>query len=126
MEQSPLSIHVFAPDGSSLLANSTWSELWYLEEGEAPEGANVFEDEQVRAVGLVPYIEDSIACLRSVNTPPLFYEPARCGHRGDRRWIQASAYPVIGEDGRLLEVTLVIEDITQRKQAEDALRDSEE
>ncbi len=27
IEQSPLSIHVFAYDGSSLLANSAWSEL---------------------------------------------------------------------------------------------------
>ena len=44
VEQSPLSIHVFAPDGSSIRANDSWNQLWYLDEGEEPEGANVFED----------------------------------------------------------------------------------
>ena len=41
IEQSPLSIHVFAPDGRSLLANSSWNELWNLEKGEEPEGINL-------------------------------------------------------------------------------------
>lgn len=32
IEQSPLSIHVFTPDGHSLLANGSWDKLWYLGE----------------------------------------------------------------------------------------------
>ena len=60
IEQSPLSIHVFAPNGRSLLANSSWNELWNLREGEEPEGTSIFEDEQIRATGLLPYIEKGI------------------------------------------------------------------
>lgn len=54
IEQSPLSIHVFSPDGTSLLANASWNQLWNLKEDEKPEGHNVFDDEQLRATGLAP------------------------------------------------------------------------
>ncbi len=121
-----MSIHVFAPDGRSLLTNGAWDELWDLDEGEAPESANIFEDARVRAAGLAPYIEDSVAGLRPVATPPLFYDPARSGHGGRPRWLQASIYPVQDESGRLLEMALVIEDVTGRRWAEEALKESEE
>lgn len=87
IEQSPLSIHVFTPEGRSLLANSSWDELWYLGEEEEPEDRNIFEDEQLRATGLLPYVEKGVT--GSTVTPlPLFYDPARTGRKGDPRWLQ--------------------------------------
>lgn len=68
IEQSSLSIHVLSPEGHSLLANSSWNELWYLGEGEEPEGRSTFEDEQLRAPGLIPYVEEGLA--GSAVTPP--------------------------------------------------------
>jgi len=126
IEQSPMAMHVFAPDGTSLLANGAWNELWNLGEGETPEGTNVFVDEQLRAAGLVTYVEDSINGLRPITTPPLFYDPTRSGRKGRARWLQASVYPAQDEGGRLLETTLVIEDVTERKEAEQKLWESEE
>ncbi len=126
IEQSPLSIHIFAPDGCSLRANASWNELWNLGEGEEPEGTNLFEDEQIRATGLLPYVRESVADLRLVNTSPLYYDPARNGREGSPRWLQASIYPVRGEDGTVIEMALVIEDITERKEAEESLEKSEE
>ncbi len=119
IEQCPLSIHVFAPDGASLLANASWHELWNLEEGE--EGANIFEDEHVRATGLVPYIDDSLQASGPVSPPPLFYDPAKTEREGEPRWLQPFVYPVKDEGGRVHEVTLIIEDVTARKRLEGEL-----
>ena len=47
-EQSPLAIGVFAVDGSRLLTNPAWEELWNLQSDETSASANVFEDARVR------------------------------------------------------------------------------
>ena len=120
IEQSPLSIHVFAPDGRSLLANSSWNELWNLEEGEEPAGTSIVEDEQIRATGLLPYIEEGMNG-GAVTPPPLLYDPARTGREGEPRWLQPFIYPVRDDEGSVREVTLVLEDVTQRKALEERL-----
>ena len=120
IEQSPLSIHVFAPDGNSLLANSSWNELWNLREDEEPEGTSIFEDAQVRAMGLLPYIEEGIDG-EPVKPPILLYEPLKTGHTGEQRWLQAFIYPVRDDAGAVSEVTLILEDVTERKVLEDRL-----
>ena len=120
IEQSPLSIHVFSPDGRSLLANASWNELWNLEGEEAPEGTSIFEDEQLHATGLMPYIQRGIAG-ETVAPEPLLYEPGRTGREGETRWLQAFVYPVKDEEGRVREVTLIIEDVTERKRLEERL-----
>jgi diguanylate cyclase (GGDEF)-like protein/PAS domain S-box-containing protein len=121
IEQAPLSVHVFRPDGHSLLANSSWNALWNLREGEEPEGSSVFEDEQIQATGLVPYIEESLEVGGPVTPPPLLYDPARTGREGDPRWLQAFVYPVKDERESVHEVTLIIEDVTERKALEERL-----
>ena len=100
IEQSPLSIHVLDSDGTSLLANASWDELWNLEEGEEPEGSNIFEDEQIRATGLVPYVEQGLAG-RTVTPPLLLYDPRRTGREGAPRWRQAFVYPIKDEGERV-------------------------
>jgi PAS domain S-box-containing protein len=126
IEQSSLAIHIFAPDGRSLRANASWNELWNLKKGEEPEGTNIFEDEQIRIAGLISYVEDSVVDSRPVSTPPLLYEPAQAGREGDPCWLQASVYPLRDEDGSVTEMALIIEDVTEREWAEEALRKNEE
>ena len=126
IEQSPMSIHIFLPDGRSLRTNESWNELWNLGEGEKLKGTNVFEDEQMRDVGLISYVHESIAELRPVSTPPLFYDPARTGREGSPRWLEAAVYPVKDEAGTISEMALVIGDVTERKKAEENLEKSEE
>ena len=120
IEQSPLAMHIFAPDGTSLLANSAWDRLWDLGEKETSEGGNIFADEQVKAAGLLPYVVEAVAG-QSVATAPLLYDPARTGRTGDPMWLKAFVYPVKDPEGLVGEVTLVIEDVTERKGLEERL-----
>jgi signal transduction histidine kinase len=116
IEQSPLAIHIFAPDGTSLRYNEAWKELWDLEESSA--APNIFDEERVRAAGLVPYLEKGAVGSEEV-TDPLLYDPARAGGRGEPRWLRAFVYPVREGSGRVFEVALMVEDVTQRKRAQE-------
>jgi diguanylate cyclase (GGDEF)-like protein/PAS domain S-box-containing protein len=120
IEQSPLGTIIFDSDGRCLLVNPAWNSLWSLGEGEILEGSNIFESEEVRAMGLIPYLRK---CMDDgeVITPILYYEPVSSGSEREARWLRACIYPVRDEAGGLLEVGLIVEDFTERKTLEDEL-----
>jgi PAS domain S-box-containing protein len=56
---------------------------------------------------------------------PVTRELEIVGLRGTRRWIEAHATPLLGEDGLVAAFVCVARDVTARKASEAALRDSE-
>jgi hypothetical protein len=111
-EQAPVAIHIFAPDGTSLLANAAWDALWQGAVSD-PEGRNVFAHPVLEAAGLVPFMLEA-AAGRAVSTPPLRFEPARAGDVGEPRWLRGSLAPIADAEGRVREVVMIDEDITAR------------
>lgn len=72
-----------------------------------------------------PGVEDAVA--QAVKENRAFTIEYRLKHKsGYVRWMVEYGMPVSGEDGELLYIDGVIFDITERKHAEDLLRDSEE
>jgi PAS domain S-box-containing protein len=127
VEQSPLSTQIFSPDGRTLRVNRAWEELWGVTLDQIP-GYNILQDPQLVEKGTMPYIERGFAG-RATAVPPVRYEPdatipgvSDVGHR----WVQAYIYPVKDADGRIQEVVLVHEDITERREAEEERRRAEE
>jgi diguanylate cyclase (GGDEF)-like protein len=118
IEQSPMATAILGPDGRYLLVNAAWKALWSLAVGEPPEGSNVFEDERLRAIGLIPYLKECRAD-GAVSTSPLLLETR--GADTGPRWLKAFVYPVRDEAGSLLQMGLVLEDFTERKALEDQL-----
>ena len=123
IEQSPLSIQVFAPDGTCLRANTAWEKLWGSRR-EQLKGYNILADPQVVARGILPYLQQAFAGDLVV-LPPVYYDPREIGQAGKPRWTKAVIYPVKDSTGAVREVVLAHEDVTERTLAEEAVRRSE-
>src|ERR687894_32436 len=127
IEQSPLSIQIFSPDGRTVRVNRAWEKLWGVTLDEIPD-YNVLEDPQLVEKGIMPYVEQGFAG-RAVAIPPVKYEPDETipdVSDVSHRWVRAFIYPVKDADGTILEVVLVHEDITERMEAEEERRRAEE
>jgi PAS domain-containing protein len=129
MEQAPFSIQLFSPDGWTLEVNRAWEELWNTPAARAKE-YNILADPQLEAKGVLSSIRRAFAG-EAIALPAIEYDPNEAvpdpsRPPDPRRWVSAVAYPLKDPSGRVREVALVHTDITARKRAEDALRDSEE
>jgi PAS domain S-box-containing protein len=133
MEQSPLTIAIFTPDGQFTDVNPAWYRQWGLNREEATE---VFErynhrtDKQLEDLGVAPLVERAYAG-ESVVLPPIEYIGKRAldemgveGVEARSRWIQIHLYPIKDKNGSVESVVNINMDITEQKQAEIKLRDA--
>ena len=126
IEQSPLSIQIFSPDGRTVRVNRAWEELWGVTLDKIPD-YNVLQDPQLIEKGLMPYIQSGFAGEPTA-IPPVQYEPDASipgASEVAHRWVQAFIYPVRVADGSIQEVVLIHEDITERVRAEEERRQAE-
>jgi PAS domain S-box-containing protein len=120
--QSPLSIQILSPDGRTLQVNPAWERLWGMSLAELGD-YNILEDEQLEDKGILPLIKRAFKG-ETCQIPAIPYRPPSGIYENQERWSRAFIYPVLVE-GRLKQVILVHEDITERVAAELELRASE-
>ena len=130
-EQSPLSIQILAPNGRTMRVNKAWEALWQIHEGSGlkrfvlSEDYNVLRDPQLLESGIAALLER--ACQgESIKIPVVLYDVGRLGGSGPARWVAARAHPIKDTDGKVLEIMLMHEDITEKIHSENALRIREE
>jgi PAS domain S-box-containing protein len=130
-EQAPTSIQIVAPDGQTLRVNKAWEALWQIHEGTplhafvlSPE-YSLLTDPQLVESGIAGYLKRALAG-ESVELPAIYYDVVALGGSGRARWVTARAHPIKDAEGRILEVMLMHEDITERIIAEKALREREQ
>ncbi|GGY49405.1 PAS domain-containing sensor histidine kinase [Pseudoduganella albidiflava] len=125
-EQAPVSIQILAPGGRTLGVNQAWEDLWQIREGSAlkahvlSSAYNVLHDPQLIAHGIAPLLQRAFDG-EPVTLPAIRYDVATLDGDGPARWVTARAHPIKDDDGRVLEVMLIHEDITERLAAEQAL-----
>ena len=134
MEQSPVAIQIFSPDGRTQQVNPAWERLWGLDGVGVDEVLgqyNILEDEQAHRLELAPLIQEAFAG-KSVALPVREYDAHQTlssigvKNPGARsRWIDARLYPLADRTGAITNVVLMEEDVTKRVQAEASLRASE-
>lgn len=86
---------------------------------------NVLTDPQVVAKGIFPYIKQGFDG-QAAKIPPTLYDPKDSSKPGRPRWVEMNIYPVKDEGGRVVEVILVHQDITDKMNALDELKRSQE
>ena len=130
-EQAPISIQILAPDGRTLRVNKAWESLWQIHEGSAlmafvfSTEYNVLRDPQLMESGIAPILARAFAG-ETVRIPAARYDVSALGSDGPARWVTARAHAIKDSAGTILEVVLMHEDITERVEAETALRIREE
>jgi len=130
-EQSPVSIQILALNGRTIRVNKAWEVLWEIHDGSAlkafvfSEDYNVLQDPQLIEAGIAPLLARAFQG-ESVQIPVARYDVAALGGVGPARWVSARAHPIKDSEGRVFEVMLMHEDITEKILAEEALRIREE
>ena len=124
IEQSPLSTQVYSPDGRIVSSNAAWERLFGVTLADVAD-YNILRDPQLVEHGVMPLIERGFAG-EPVMIPPIAYTPDRGQYEGQVRWCGAVIYPVKDDGGTIRDIILVHEDVSERKAAEEELRESEE
>ena len=122
VDQAPLSIQILSPEGRTLHVNAAWERLWGITLGQIAD-YNILEDPQLEERGLAPFIRKAFEG-ESAQVPAALYDPDRtlpdasC-HDDPRRWVRGVIYPLKDDDGRVREVVLIHQDITDQVHAEE-------
>jgi two-component system cell cycle sensor histidine kinase/response regulator CckA len=125
IDQAPLSIQVHEPDGTMIMSNKAWSELWGIIGNTHAVGKyNVLEDPQLKKSG---YDKEFRRALGGeiVDIPLSVYDPAESGQPGEKRYTHARLYPLKDSEGRVKNVVIMHEDLTEKMKIEEERKELE-
>ncbi len=128
-EQAPFSVQLLSVDGRTLKVNQAWKDLWGTQDGDplldyVLTEYNMLADPQLEAKGVTSHLRRAFAG-EAARLPAAYYDPVELGKPGRARWVEATARPIRDAGGRVVEVMLIHEDVTERVLAERQLRASE-
>lgn len=120
-EQSPLLVHIFDPSGRTVMVNPALLSTYGLP-FEAAMAYNVLEDPQPFANGTRTLLERTFFDGQVMRTPPLRHDSARDAGARRQPWIETVGFPIKDEVGRIQEVVLLSQDVTERVESEERER----
>ena len=132
-EQSTTSMCLYNPDGTVNRVNNEFCKMFGVEEKVIINaGYNVFKDQAVIDADIIPLLKDIFEQKKRKHWEANFdidVASASTGtptSRTGKIYLEVFGYPVLNREGNLEYVALQYYDITERKQAELALQESEE
>ncbi|MCB8959041.1 MAG: response regulator [Ardenticatenales bacterium] len=125
LEQSPFSTIIFSPDGHIRYLNPAARQLWHIGPGDSEAitaSFNMLHNSDIHMKGLMTAIQQGFG-REAVTLPPIQYSLSSAFPElalADNRslWLQSHIYPIRLDDGQITEVVLMLEDVTERKEAE--------
>ena len=129
ISKSPIGISVRSSTGQLFSANAAWKKIWAIPDADVQEDMLLKRDVlefNKRDDYLLPYQAE---IRRVYEEGGHFHLPEiKTTHPrpGAAEWISQHFYALRNQDGQIDRVVILTEDITERKRAENALRESEE
>jgi len=130
IEQSPMGISIFRPDGSLVFANDAMRRLHGLSHEDhkvVSARYNILHDRQLAEKGILSLIEKAFAG-QPMALPLTAYDLDRIASNENRNpqriWLESVIYPVKNDANQVEDVILTHKDITELKHYEKELQDS--
>ncbi len=118
VEQSPVAIEIYEPNGRLLSVNDAWAKFWDLEK-EAVADFNILDDPECERTRLTSAFKEAQQGITKILSD-LHYDAEESGLTGGRkRWISPKMYPILDQEKKVKHIVLTYDDITERKQAEE-------
>ncbi len=119
-KQSFLPIAVTDRDGCGIWGNQAWLDLWGLD-AESIAGRPQFDDPQLKRQGVADCLEQ-VRAGTPQTLPEVEYIVPSGPRAGRRQWVRAFCYPLWDSAGAVRRLVCIFEDVTERKEREDAER----
>jgi PAS domain S-box-containing protein len=128
IQQSPSVIELYDMDGTQLDVNQAYEELWGFPASHTVDKFNVLKSEEVKRTGLLAYVKRAYAG-ELVEVPEYEFNPTgetEAQGLGRKRWLHTRIYPLKDHDDHVRNIVITHEDITNRKNIEKKLAESEQ
>lgn len=128
IQQSPAVIELYDPEGTQVEVNHAYEELWGFPAEHTLQKFNLFKSEEVKRTGLINYIQKAYAG-EIVTIPPYEYDATgqtEANGLGRKRWLKTRIYPLTDTSGKIKNIVITHEDITEEIKSKNELRKSRE
>jgi PAS domain S-box-containing protein len=127
MVQSPQVMEIYNLDGLQIEVNQAYQDLWGFSAETSLNKFNILESKEVEETGLLEYVKRAYAG-EAVTVPEYVFDPTgetESGGPGRVRWLSTKIYPLRDSAGDVTDIVITHEDITDRRLAEERLKESD-
>ena len=122
IDQAPISTELYDLSGFQVQVNKAWEKMWEASPAEAIGKFNILNDPQMKKTPIFLQIKDAFVEQNKQFIEEWYFNPEISGFKARARYMRSYIYPISNQKGKVQNIVVTHEDITERKQAEDALQ----
>ena len=128
MQQSPSVIEIYDMDGLQIEVNHAYEILWGFPASHTLNKFNLFNSEEMKSTGLLTHVKKAYSG-EVVNVPTYQFNTTgktEADGLGRTRWLNTIMYPLKEEEGKVVNLVITHEDITEQVSAQEDAKKRDE